>query len=204
MEDSGIDSDEKVFGVKNMEEILCNTTSSIDYLKLSSTLNDDEHIVQKQPKANSSMKTNENICNDKVNHINSCKVLQRKLEMKVEKAKKNYSKVHDIDDHEKRSSSSLIPINRLPIPNRPETQPLVEYKSENSDDDDDGHTFFPIKLNTSNKRIDMSDTFSLQEMTIESNTEDDDDDAQNLELRFADPNDNWLNKLKTWNCWSNC
>lgn len=102
-------------------------------------------------------------------------------------------------EFEKRSSSTLIPINRLPIPNRPETQPLVEYKSDNSDDDDDGHTFFPVKLN-GNKRIDMTDTFSLQEMTIESNTDDDDDDAQNLELRFADPNDSWLNKFKRWSC----
>lgn len=37
------------------------------------------------------------ISNDKTNHINSCKVLQRKLEMKVEKAKKNYNRVHDVD-----------------------------------------------------------------------------------------------------------
>lgn len=78
-------------------------------------------------------------------------------------------------------------------------QPLVEYKSDNSDDDDDGHTFFPVKLN-SNKRVDMTDTFSLQEMTIESNTDDDDDDTQNLELRFADPDDGWMNKFKRWSC----
>lgn len=96
-------------------------------------------------------------------------------------------------------SSHLIPINRLPIPNRPETKPLVEYKSDLSDDDIE-HTFFPVKLNN-NKRIDMSDTFSLQEMTIESNTDEDDDGAQNLELRFADPNDSWwLNKFRSWSC----
>lgn len=89
----------------------------------------------------------------------------------------------------------MIPINRLPIPNRPETQPLVEYKS--SDCSDTEETFFPVKLST-NKRIDMTDTFSLQEMTIES---DDEDEAQNLELRFAAPTEkNWLSKIKGWTC----
>lgn len=85
-----------------MEEILCNTNGSIDYLKALSTTNtNDEHTVHKQPKSltpvRDSIKTNEIISNDKANHINSCKVLQRKLELKVEKAKKNYSRVHDID-----------------------------------------------------------------------------------------------------------
>lgn len=84
-----------------MEDILCNTNGSIDYLKALSATSD-EHIVHKQPKlmttlGDSSMKTNEIISNDKANHINSCKVLQRKLELKVEKAKKNYSRVRDID-----------------------------------------------------------------------------------------------------------
>lgn len=84
-----------------MEDILCNTNGAIDYLTALSTTTTDDHIVHKQPKSmtlvSDSIKTNEIISNDKANHINSCKVLQRKLELKVEKAKKNYSRVHDID-----------------------------------------------------------------------------------------------------------
>lgn len=94
-----------------MEDILCNTDGSIDYLKSLSTTSD-QHIVHKQPKSTSivsdSIKTNEIISNDKANHINSCKVLQRKLELKVEKAKKNYSRVRDIDVSQKENHFKSI------------------------------------------------------------------------------------------------
>lgn len=74
-------------------------------------------------------------------------------------------------------------------------QPLVEYKSDCSENEE---TFFPVKLHK--RVVDMTDTFSLQEMTIESDNNSSDEGAQNLELRFADPTDNWLNKLRSWSC----
>lgn len=77
-----------------MEELLGCTDSDL----ILPQFTERDLVIQKQPKSsNECNKTNEMINNDKVNHINTCKVLQRKLELKVEKAKKNYSKVHDID-----------------------------------------------------------------------------------------------------------
>lgn len=75
---------------------------------------------------------NPNIVNDsksKLKNVNTCKILHRKLELKVERAKRNYSQLHE-DKEIKKKSSSLIPINRLQIPGCIEEQPLVEYKSD--------------------------------------------------------------------------
>ncbi|XP_063706681.1 uncharacterized protein LOC134835690 [Culicoides brevitarsis] len=198
MEDSGIESDEKLFGTKNMNDILCSTNESMNHLTTfpSTTVIEKNYCLKpKKPVTAACEKINTTPNNDR---LNSYRVLQRKLEIKAEKAKKNFSRVHDIDELEKRSSSTLISISRLNIPNRPETQPLVDYNSEKSDDDD--HPFFPVKLNN-NKKVDITDTFSLQEMemTIESNS-DEDDSTQNLELRFSDPNEGWLYKVKRWSC----
>lgn len=89
------------------------------------------------------------------NKYSSCKTLQRKLELKVERAKRNYSQQNGGEVAQvrhyiltylfrkkkgkligflirmkdtKSNNASLIPINRLPIPGH--TLPLVEYKSD--------------------------------------------------------------------------
>lgn len=88
------------------------------------------------------------------NELNSCKTLQRKLELKVERAKRNFSQrsgaierkpVRDRRLHSPieielivvsrflfqfEKSNTMIPISRLPIPRYQESVPLVEYKSE--------------------------------------------------------------------------
>ncbi|CRL07349.1 CLUMA_CG020328, isoform A [Clunio marinus] len=75
--------------------------------------------------------------NKKLSNINTCKGLQRKLEQKVEKAKKNFLQNEKINQMEndfetrKSSSTNLIPISRLPFPRNIESQRLVEYKSDN-------------------------------------------------------------------------
>jgi hypothetical protein len=139
--------------------------------------------------------------------INTCKVLQRKLELKVERAKKNYNQLKDESkvSEPTSKSSTLMPITRLPIPGVVEQQPLVEYKSENSDNDEFDVSFFPHNKTKSNLKIDLTDTFSIQEMTIESDC--DTDDSQNLELLSPMSNggggNNLMRKLRSLICCTN-
>lgn len=84
----------------------------------------------------------------------------------------------------KSQSSNLIPISRLQIPRHCENRPLVDYKSDSSDVQDE-ISFFPVKLKSSKRyhQQELSDTFSIQEMSIESdNISEDSGDSQNLEL----------------------
>ncbi|XP_055906828.1 uncharacterized protein LOC129942056 [Eupeodes corollae] len=124
---------------------------------------------------------------------NTCRILQRKLELKVEKAKRSYNQYQDTCS-KKSQSSSLIPISRLQIPGYVENQPLVDYKSES--DDQEEISFFPLKLK-STKKQELSDTFSIQEIAIESedNNSDDSDTSVNLELLPPRLKTNLLDKV---------
>ncbi|KAJ6638507.1 hypothetical protein Bhyg_11243 [Pseudolycoriella hygida] len=96
----------------------------------------------------------------------------------------------------------LIPINRLQIPGCQENVPLVEYKSVNSDEDDEDEiAFFPIK-SRNNVRQDLSDTFSIQEMTI-MGTESDDSESQTLEFLSPSVTHTNLDKFLGWICCAN-
>ncbi|XP_067629606.1 uncharacterized protein [Eurosta solidaginis] len=114
---------------------------------------------------------------------NTCRILQRKLELKVERAKRNYSQYQQQENIRKTQSENLIPINRLPIPGDPEQKPLVDYKSDNSDETEE-ISFFPAKVKSAQRqrKTELSDTFSIQEMTIDSDLDSDDSGSQNLEL----------------------
>lgn len=87
--------------------------------------NENVEVIYRNPNIDKS----DNECNSKLKNVNTCKILQRKLELKVERAKRNYSQLHEEKDIKKKSSY-LIPINRLKIPGCIEEQPLVEYKSD--------------------------------------------------------------------------
>lgn len=125
---------------------------------------------------------------------NSCRALQKKLEMKVERAKRNYRQLHQIDDTEnwdvciaQPKSTNLIPINRLQYPGRPEQHTLIEYREVNNVEDDLGTEeakFFASKHKKVIKQ-DLSDTFSIQEMTIESDSESEFDTLELLPLQDA-------------------
>ena len=119
------------------------------------------------------------------------------------------------------SHSSLIPISRLPIPGGNQENKLVEYQGESDEDLNDQMSFFPsAKLKKAVKQ-ELSDTFSIQEMTIESddneiqltgtakyrrvNVNDDDDDeddseSQNLELHPPSFKTNVIDKLRSFLC----
>lgn len=105
----------------------------------------------------------------------------------------------------KTQAATLIPINRLPIPGEQEQKPLVDYKSESSDEAEE-ISFFPAQLKRAKRRQqnhELTDTFSIQEMTIESDLESDDSGGtQNLELLLPSMKSNILDKFKScFGCW---
>ncbi|XP_001647778.2 uncharacterized protein LOC5579481 [Aedes aegypti] len=131
--------------------------------------------------------------NQKLTQINTCKILQRKLELKVERAKRNYRQMYEEQDFNHEvvpKSASLIPISRLPIPGgavivRDLHQLLVDVNPSdgNSDEDDlEPVSFFPKPnrkmAQSAHTRQELSDTFSIQEMTIESDQEDQEQDFE--------------------------
>lgn len=70
---------------------------------------------------------------------------------------------------------------------------------QSSDDDEVSSPFFPSKSKQTIK-LDLSDTFSLQEMTINSDTGDDSDDSQNLELLPPSIRKQYVNKFINYVC----
>ncbi|XP_064550925.1 uncharacterized protein LOC135437036 [Drosophila montana] len=135
---------------------------------------------------------------------NTCRILQRKLELKVERARRNYTQFQE-EQATKTQAATLIPINRLPIPGEQEQKPLVDYKSESSDEAEE-ISFFPAQLRRAKRRQqnpELTDTFSIQEMTIESDLDSDDSGGtQNLELLLPSMKSNILDKLKS--CFGCC
>lgn len=135
--------------------------------------------------------------------MNTCRALQKKLEMKVERAKRNYKQLHQTDESEnwdvciaQPKSTMLIPISRLQYPGKPEHQTLIEYREVNTVEDDLGSEEAKFFANKHKKVIkqDLSDTFSIQEMTIESESEDSVSDT----LELLPPTD-----LQNWERWLN-
>ncbi|XP_039970226.1 uncharacterized protein LOC126751335 [Bactrocera neohumeralis] len=129
---------------------------------------------------------------------NTCRILQRKLELKVERARRNFSQHQQQQEQIRKSqSANLIPISRLPIPGDSEQKPLVDYKSDSSDEPEE-ISFFPAKLKNAQRqrKTELSDTFSIQEMTIESDVDSDDSGSQNLELLPPLRKTNFLESLK--------
>lgn len=125
--------------------------------------------------------------------LNSCRALQKKLELKVERAKKNYRQLHQSDEGvdwdvvciTQPQTSNLIPISRLQFPGREDNHNLIEYKEVNNDgdpEDDLGREEARFFANKHKKTVkqDLSDTFSIQEMTIESDS--DESGSDTLEL----------------------
>ncbi|XP_049281890.1 uncharacterized protein LOC125763103 [Anopheles funestus] len=115
-----------------------------------------------------------------VAQLSTCKILQRKLELKVERAKRNYKQMYQDGQEsiEKEPKiSSLIPISRLPIPAGRDSHQLVDVNTGfNSDEELENVSFFPRHNRKdsggAHTRQELSDTFSIQEMTIESDNDD--------------------------------
>lgn len=71
-----------------------------------------------------------------------------------------------------------------------------------SEEDEVISTFFPTK-SKSHRKIDLTDTFSIQEMTIESDSGDESGDSQNLELLPPTARIQFLDRLINYLCCSN-
>uniref|UniRef100_A0A1A9X2M0 Uncharacterized protein n=1 Tax=Glossina brevipalpis TaxID=37001 RepID=A0A1A9X2M0_9MUSC len=132
---------------------------------------------------------------------NTCRILQRKLELKVERAKRNYNQYQE-GNKRKSQSSTLLPISRLPIPGDSQHKPLVDYNTES--DDGEEVSFFPHneerKKRLNRKCPELTDTFSIQEMIIDSDLES--NDSQNLELLTPRLKKSFVDQLSGCFCFS--
>ncbi|XP_020281480.1 uncharacterized protein LOC109853610 [Pseudomyrmex gracilis] len=144
MEDSGIDSDPKIVNHVEDERLFLGSDSSCS----------SNHTQTSQR--------------------NTTKQLQKKLETRIEQAKRiqrnsDYVKLPKYDNDNTSSSSGLISIQRLPIPHKnKEHLPLVEYWHSESESDGE-MTLFPAKSKDSSKhKQDLTDTFSIGELSDES------------------------------------
>ncbi|GAB1859439.1 hypothetical protein CAJAP_00518 [Camponotus japonicus] len=146
MEDSGIDSDPKTVNHVEDERLFLGSDSSCS----------SNHTQASQR--------------------NTTKQLQKKLETRIEQAKRiqrnsDYIKLPKYDNENTSSTSStgLISIQRLPIPHKnKEHLPLVEYWHSESESEDE-LTLFPTKSKDPSKhKQDLTDTFSIGELSDES------------------------------------
>ncbi|KAL0278854.1 UNVERIFIED_CONTAM: hypothetical protein PYX00_000545 [Menopon gallinae] len=146
MEDSGIDSDPKNF-LNNGDELLMQGNLSDS----SSSSNNIQEFSQ-----------------------SNVKQLQRKLEQRIQEAKK-IQKSQQQEQKKSNIGPNLIPIQRLSIPSKPvsitnkEHLPLVDWDTEDSDED---IHFFPTKLPV---KQELTDTFSIEEIQVTPDEDDEDD-----------------------------
>lgn len=91
--------------------------------------------------------------------------LQRKLEARIEQAKRHHQDYAS-------ATPALIPIQRLPIPGAKDQQPLVQWDTDDSEEDI--VNFFPNARKESKVHQELTDTFSIEEMSISGDDEEED------------------------------
>ncbi|KAH0809974.1 hypothetical protein GEV33_012815 [Tenebrio molitor] len=91
--------------------------------------------------------------------------LQRKLEARIEHARRLHQEYH--------TTPGLIPIQRLPIPGAKDHQPLVQWDTDDSEEDI--VNFFPLSRKESRIHQELTDTFSIEEMSISGDDEEEED-----------------------------
>ncbi|XP_018329666.1 uncharacterized protein LOC108740010 [Agrilus planipennis] len=90
--------------------------------------------------------------------------LQRKLESRIEHARRLH---HEFNN----AAPGLLPIQRLSIPGTRDHRPLVQWDSDDSEEDI--VNFFPLSRKESRKE-ELTDTFSIEEMSISGDEEEED------------------------------
>lgn len=172
MEDSGIDSDPKTTNHAEDERLFVGSDSSCS----SGHTQTSQHSTTKQ--------------------------LQKKLEARIEQAKRiqrnsDYVKLpmHDKEATSGSGTAGLISIQRLPIPHKSKEHfPLVEYSRSESESEDE-MTLFPTKSKDSSKhKQDLTDTFSIEEMSEES------EDSLNLGPAQSSPQLKFKSYVGAANC----
>ncbi|KAI4468628.1 hypothetical protein QE152_g1016 [Popillia japonica] len=91
--------------------------------------------------------------------------LQRRLESRIEHARRIHQEYH--------ATPGLIPIQRLPIPGAKDHQPLVQWDTDDSEEDI--VNFFPLSRKESRVHQELTDTFSIEEMSISGDEEEEED-----------------------------
>ncbi|XP_017769464.1 PREDICTED: uncharacterized protein LOC108557465 [Nicrophorus vespilloides] len=91
--------------------------------------------------------------------------LQKRLEARIEHARRLHQ--------EYSSTSGLIPIQRLTIPGAKDQQPLVQWDTDDSEEDI--VNFFPLSRKESRVHQELTDTFSIEEMSISGDDEEEED-----------------------------
>ncbi|KAJ8933166.1 hypothetical protein NQ314_014173 [Rhamnusium bicolor] len=97
--------------------------------------------------------------------LSTSRQLQRKLEARIEHARRLHQ--------EYSSTPGLIPIQRLPIPGAKDHQPLVQWETDDSEEDI--VNFFPLSRKESRVHHELTDTFSIEEMSISGDDEEEED-----------------------------
>ncbi|XP_008206918.1 uncharacterized protein LOC100678872 [Nasonia vitripennis] len=144
MEDSGIDSDPKTNTRLEEENVFAGSDSSCSSGK-----------NQPQPTRSST------------------KQLQKKLEARIEQAKRiqrnsEYTKLPDNEPDSCASSNNtaLIPIQRLPIPQkRKKHNTLIEFWHSDSESEDEMTLFPTAREKNAKHKQDLTDTFSIEELS---------------------------------------
>ncbi|XP_019866906.1 uncharacterized protein LOC109595912 [Aethina tumida] len=98
-------------------------------------------------------------------NISTSRQLQRKLEARIEHARRLHQEYN--------STPGLIPIQRLPIPGAKDHQPLVQWDTDDSEEDI--VNFFPLSRKESRVHQELTDTFSIEEMSISGDDEEEDE-----------------------------
>ncbi|CAG9860677.1 unnamed protein product [Phyllotreta striolata] len=100
----------------------------------------------------------------------SSRQLHRKLETRIEHAKRLHQDYAS-------SNPGIIPIQRLPIPGaKDQQQPLVQWDTDDSEED--VANFFPHARKESKVHQELTDNFSIEEMSISG----DEDEEEDLHL----------------------
>ncbi|XP_074036748.1 uncharacterized protein isoform X3 [Leptinotarsa decemlineata] len=100
----------------------------------------------------------------RLSSTSTSRLLQRKLEARIEHAKRLHQDYN--------STPGLIPIQRLPIPGAKDQQPLVQWDTDDSEEDI--VNFFPLARKESRIHHELTDTFSIEEMSISGDDEEED------------------------------
>ncbi|VEN52192.1 unnamed protein product [Callosobruchus maculatus] len=97
--------------------------------------------------------------------------LQRKLDVRLSQSQRRIQQ-HQAD-YSSPAHGGLIPIQRLSVPQGKDQQPLVQWDTDDSEEDI--VNFFPLSRKETRIHQELTDTFSIEEMSISGDDEEEED-----------------------------
>ncbi|CAH1995871.1 unnamed protein product [Acanthoscelides obtectus] len=107
--------------------------------------------------------------------------LQRKLDVRLSQSQRRIPQ-HP-PEYSPANHGRLIPIQRLPVPQGKDQQPLVQWDTDDSEEDI--VNFFPLSRKETRIHQELTDTFSIEEMSISG------DDEEEEDLHLVPPQTNY-------------